>query len=507
MSKEILIQCDACNNYNKAKIGLFAPKIIQCSKCKASINLKDNRYKSTKCSKCGQTVMLDINKGELATCPICGEYINTRDKIMQVVEIACPQCQSKVRFNKTLQKGVCPICQAEIDIQREITKKSLKASGLPMVIAYSGDSSKMIYKHPVEEFTPNTQLIVQEPQACVFIKNGKMCDTLYAGRYTFKDASIKLITNAQQAINGSTNISSKIYFINLNTQMGIKWGTDSKIRLFDPTSGMHIEIGASGKFNIKVSDPEAFLVKLIGVDNLEGKDGTTENDIWDSATIIGKFRALVMNNVKSVLATSIKELGLNILEIDQYLMQLSEKVKNTINESLSVYGLSMTEFYITNILTPDDDPNFQRMKEQYAEAYLQKKDQEIKLDRVKGEKEIRKIASESDAEVLKIHNDAIADAAKKRSEVEAQDMHAKGYSYSDETERIAKEKLIDAVKDGNVVGDVAAVGVALGVAKTVSDATSEIIGTNKTWECPNCGKKGITSRFCPNCGEKKPNKN
>ena len=28
-------------------------------------------------------------------------------------------------------------------------------------------------------------------------------------------------------------------------------GTDRKVRLFDPASGMHIEIGASGEFNIR----------------------------------------------------------------------------------------------------------------------------------------------------------------------------------------------------------------------------------------------------------------
>ena len=25
-----------------------------------------------------------------------------------------------------------------------------------------------------------------------------------------------------------------------------------------------------------------------------------------------------------------------------------------------------------------------------------------------------------------------------------------------------------------------------------------------TWDCPDCGHKGITSRFCPDCGAKKP---
>ena len=34
--------------------------------------------------------------------------------------------------------------------------------------------------------------------------------------------------------------------------MAVKWGTDSKVRLFDSASGLHIEIGASGEFNIHI---------------------------------------------------------------------------------------------------------------------------------------------------------------------------------------------------------------------------------------------------------------
>ena len=26
---------------------------------------------------------------------------------------------------------------------------------------------------------------------------------------------------------------------------------------------------------------------------------------------------------------------------------------------------------------------------------------------------------------------------------------------------------------------------------------------NNTWDCPNCGNKGIDAKFCPECGHKK----
>ena len=47
--------------------------------------------------------------------------------------------------------------------------------------------------------------------------------------------------------------------------MAISWGTDTKVRLFNPAGGMHIEIGASGDFNLKITDGSKLLFKLMEV--------------------------------------------------------------------------------------------------------------------------------------------------------------------------------------------------------------------------------------------------
>lgn len=65
---------------------------------------------------------------------------------------------------------------------------------------------------------------------------------------------------------------SEVYSINLATQMGIKWGTDSKVRLFDPVSGLHLELGASCEFNIRVVDSRRLLLKVVGTTGVLGQD-------------------------------------------------------------------------------------------------------------------------------------------------------------------------------------------------------------------------------------------
>ena len=58
-----------------------------------------------------------------------------------------------------------------------------------------------------------------------------------------------------------------------------------------------------------------------------------------------------------------------ILEVDEHLDDLS-------NRKLMTW-LTMPEFFVTTILTPDDDPNFKRLKLQAAERYLKVQQERI----------------------------------------------------------------------------------------------------------------------------------
>ena len=56
------------------------------------------------------------------------------------------------------------------------------------------------------------------------------------------------------------------------TQMGIKWGTDSKIRFLEPYSGLPMEIGACGEFHIRVCNSRKLLLKVVGTSSGFGQD-------------------------------------------------------------------------------------------------------------------------------------------------------------------------------------------------------------------------------------------
>ena len=530
MSK-FVIECPNCGKFAEAKTGFFARKKIDCA-CGYTINVRTDKLVGRECPHCGNMVVFDQSKGEKALCPVCHEPINTMAEQSSTVEFSCAQCGIRLRTNKAVQTYTCPVCDCVNDVAERVATEKIKKDGLASIIKYEGDNETLVWKHPIEDFNFGSQLIVHESQEAIFFRDGQALDLFGAGRYTLQTQQLPLLEKVYKLPTDTEGtFHSEVYFVNLATQMGIKWGTDSKVRLFDPASGLHIEIGASGEFNIRVTDSRKLLLKVVGTTG-----GLGQEQLLGIGNGKGYFRSMVMTQVKSYLAQTIKENAINILEIDEHLMALSGALRERINAALDEYGLTMPEFYVSRIVTPDDDPNFRRMKEQYAEQYLlvrqegiRKAEAEAAADRKAVEAQtaarMKIIGAQGEAEALKIQKQAEAEAYRMQAEAEAAEMRMKGYTYQQETSR---QVGLEAMKNGlggganaaGALGDLAGLGVSLGAMGSVIGMTKDAlnpmtqdaaqmgaaVGAAVTggWDCPACGHKNISTNFCPDCGGKKP---
>lgn len=527
---KFVIECPNCGKYAEAKTGFFTRKRIDCA-CGYTINIKTDKLTSRKCSHCGNEVVFDQSKGDKALCPVCHEPINEMSDKTKVEEFSCEQCGIRLMASKGAKTYTCPVCDFENDVQKRLVTERIRKDGLASIIKYEGDNETLIWKHPIEDFNLGSQLIVHESQEAVFFKDGQALDLFGAGRYTLETQQLPVLEKLYKLPTDTEGtFHSEVYFINLTTQMGVKWGTDSKVRLFEPSSGIHIEIGACGEFNIHVTNSRKLLLKLVGT-----ASGMSHNEVFGKNGENGFFRAMVMTKVKSYLAQTIKENNINILEIDSHLMTLSESLKSKINSSLEEYGLEMTDFYVSTIVTPDDDPNFKRMKQQYADQYLKVRDEEIRRKEAEAaaerkaveaqtEARMKIIGAQGNAEALKIQKAAEAESYKMQAEAEAAEMRMKGYTYQQETSRmVGMEAMQNGITGGSGtsggIGDVAGLGVTLGAMGSVINMTKDAIspaidssvsiGQNvgnmltDTWNC-TCGAKNITGNFCNNCGAKRP---
>lgn len=530
MSK-FVIECPNCGKYAEARTGFFARKKIDCA-CGYTIDVRTDKLAGRECPHCGNMVVFDQSKGEKALCPVCHEPINTMAEQSNTVEFSCAQCGVRLRTNKAAATYTCPVCDCVNDVAERVATEKIKKDGLASIIKYEGDNETLVWKHPIEDFNFGSQLIVHESQEAIFFRDGQALDLFGAGRYTLQTQQLPLLEKLYKLPTDTEGtFHSEVYFVNLATQMGIKWGTDSKVRLFDPASGLHIEIGASGEFNIRVTDSRKLLLKVVGTTG-----GLGQEQLLGIGNGKGFFRSMVMTQVKSYLAQTIRENAISILEIDEHLMALSGALRERINAALDEYGLTMPEFYVSRIVTPDDDPNFRRMKEQYAEQYLlvrqeniRKAEAEAAADRKAVEAQtaarMKIIGAQGEAEALKIQKQAEAEAYRMQAEAEAAEMCMKGYTYQQETSR---QVGLEAMKNGlggganaaGALGDLAGLGVSLGAMGSVIGMTKDALNPMTQdatqmgaavgaavaggWDCPVCGHKNITTNFCPDCGGKKP---
>ncbi len=480
------------------------------------------------CPHCGNTVVYDQTQGDKAKCPVCHEPINTLAEKTKLEEFSCAQCGVRLEVTKGTEKYVCPVCDFENDVAERLLSEKIKRDGLASVIKYEGDNETLVWKHPIEDFNMGSQLIVHESQEAIFFRDGQALDLFGAGRYTLETQQLPIMERLYKLPTDTEGtFHSEVYYINIATQMGIKWGTDSKVRLFDPASGLHVELGASGEFNIRVTDSRKLLLKVVGT-----AGGLGQTELLGTGNGKGFFRAMVMTQVKSFLAQTIKESGISVLEIDAHLMALSEALRERINTGLEEYGLVMPEFYVSRIVTPDDDPNFRRMKEQYAEQYLLVRQEQIKKSEAEAAQARKMVEAETEARMKIISAHGTAEAYKLQAQAEAEEMRMKGYTYQQET---ARQVGLEAMKNGITgsgsgggIGDIASLGVTLGAMGGVIGMTKEAMGpilgggseigkavtdtvkpdaapAPDTWDC-ECGEKGIRSKFCPECGRPRPTK-
>ncbi len=293
-------------------------------------------------------------------------------------------------------------------------EQKIKRESLADLIKCDTDNETLVWKYPIEDFRMGAQLIVHESQEAVFYKDGCALDVFGAGRYTLETQQLPILGQfTKSPSDAERTIHSEIYYINMTTQMGIKWGTDSKIRLLEPISGLPIEIGACGEFNIRVNNSRRLLLKVVGT-----TAGFTQGNLFGVNGEKGYFRSFVITQVKSTLAQIIKEENISILEIDAEIIRLSDILKTRINNMIEEYGLTMPDFFINRIITPDDDPNYRRMKEQYAQQYLLVKQEEIRCREAKAaaerkvleaqtEARLKVIEAQGSAKVWKIQNEAM----------------------------------------------------------------------------------------------------
>ncbi len=349
------------------------------------------------------------------------------------------------------------------------------------VIKYEGDNSTFVWKHPAEDFNTNSQLIVHESQEAIFFMNGQPLDLFGSGRYTLETQNLPILNKIINIpTGGESAFHCEVYFINKVDQMAITWGTDSKVQYMEPTYGFPIYIGAGGEMSLRVQDSKQLLIRLVG----------TEPDL-SRDKLVSYFRAFLMARVKTYIAQVLKAEKISIFEIDEHLLEFSEELKKRLEGDFSDYGISLERFFVTRIVKPDGDPQFENFKALHYRQYADIADAKIR-------QQVGVIDQQTESQKTVIEAQGIA---QKRS--------IEGYTYQQERGFDVAEKM--AANEG--AGNFSSAGIGLGMMAGVGGSVGNTIGTAFSGAlngiqqdsayafCEECGAKVIPgSEFCDECG-------
>ena len=312
------------------------------------------------------------------------------------------------------------------------------------IIKYEGDNSTFIWKHHCEDFNSLTQLIVHESQEAIFFMNGQALDMFGAGRYTLETQNIPKIGKVlNRTTDGETPFHCEVYFINKSEQMNIKWGTDSRVQYIEPTYGFPLSIGASGEMSLRAEDSRKLLLKLVGTESY-----------LEQQQLAGYFRSFLMTRVKTYIAQVMKSNSINIFEIDENLTMFSNTIKNLLIGDFAEYGVALEQFFVTTVLKPDGDRQYEKFKELHFRQYA-----DIAEAKLRQQTEIINAETEAQKTII----DSKAQATKRAQE---------GYTYQQERGFDVAEK----VAQNEAVGEFTNMGVGFGTMVGVGGAVGGMVG-------------------------------
>lgn len=225
------------------------------------------------------------------------------------------------------------------------------------VIKFEGDPNQLVWKHPVEDFNTTSQLIVDETHEALLVVNGNAADLFGPGRRTLSTSNIPILRSIIEIPTGGVSaFPCKVFFINKVHQMDMKWGTQSAIPLEDPLYDIFMHVMLHGSMSVSVDDSRKFMLKMVGFQKsfyAESQTGGRGQDATNS--LVGKFRGIISSHVKDCISKIMIDGQLSYFMISSHLLEISDVVKERLDEIFAEYGVRIEFFNIEAIEVPDQD--------------------------------------------------------------------------------------------------------------------------------------------------------
>lgn len=208
------------------------------------------------------------------------------------------------------------------------------------VIKNSGPGELLIWRQPEEDFNTNSTLIVMPGEEAIFIKGGTVEEVFENGTYKLSTENYPFISRLRNAFTGGiSTFNCVVYFVRKADSQEIRWGTETPIQVRDKVWGVRTDARVRGAYKVRVENPVKFLEKLIG--NNVPYQLQEELDKYFASEFQGK--------IKSAVSKFLNSLEQELIGIDAYMDELSEKIEPYIDEVVAEYGLKCVRFSLAGL--------------------------------------------------------------------------------------------------------------------------------------------------------------
>lgn len=200
------------------------------------------------------------------------------------------------------------------------------------------DNSEFAYRFPQSNLSTGAQLIVRESQEAVFFSKGQIIGKFGAGMHTLSTENLPLLRKLFAIPFGGKNpFMAEVWFVNKTAPLNIDW-TTTTMRFMDPDYGQMLPLIARGRYGLRVTDAERFLVKLVGT-----MKSFTASELTDH------FKGAMISKTNSTIIAFMNANHIGINSIAMHLDDLSNFIKQPMAEFWEEYGFSLDGFYITEV--------------------------------------------------------------------------------------------------------------------------------------------------------------
>ncbi|MBN1679910.1 MAG: SPFH domain-containing protein [Anaerolineae bacterium] len=194
---------------------------------------------------------------------------------------------------------------------------------------------ELVYREPQRgsgDFRMGSQVIVQESQSAVFVRQGQVLDALGPGSHTISTANLPLLSGLVGMVTSGRNpFTADLYFVNLKDLPQVPWGTNPPIVLETPGHGVGVVLLIThGVIDIGVEEPTRF-VKQYGV----GKPILRLDDVRE------RIQAMLLSELATLISTSG---AASIMDANRLLTDLEGAALSRLNEQFAQIGMRIKAF-------------------------------------------------------------------------------------------------------------------------------------------------------------------